>query len=606
MSVLALINDQNAIDLVLPWALTFVKAREGALIVVCWTESAVPCIGDSEDANEANSQLVQAVNNFFSHAKTTERPEVIAVFGPTESKSAIDVAKENETDLIVAIAKDPTGASGASYATNSLLKQSPFTTVILFGDATRSKKPGRVFIGATDSQHDVSAAVLARQLASNCKARVTVARAELDSGPEGQEIGRRELNQLMRDANVEDYDRANFKVYQSDDYDTVTTAMNEHDLVLLEANYPNIPVIMGSTSKPTVAVVKRAPPLRLWQSPQQASTWTMRLSPADYAELFQGLRRGSRLGADFLIMLSLAAIVASMGLLQNSAAVVIGSMLLAPLMTPMIGCGLALAQANQKLGNHALGTVLAGLLCTLVISFLVGVITPGIELTPQIYARGQPTFLDLIVALASAAAASYALARPNLVGSIAGVAIATALVPPLCSAGISLAYGDLTNAQGAALLFVTNFLAIVLCSAFTFRLIGITPKHSETSQKFWVFRVVTIFSIAVVLIAIPLQNDLMKSLVQTKPQPRTYPLASTVADALEDRVQREPGVNLISTGRPSSHFASSDVVIILGCTGNPEPDFSKKLIRLVREKMLDDSLVVEVHCVKELWQETSP
>ena len=106
-------------------------------------------------------------------------------------------------------------------------------------------------------------------------------------------------------------------------------------------------------------------------------------------------------------------------------------MLLAPLMTPMIGCGLALAQANRKLGNTALGTVAVGLLCTLAISFLVGLITPGAELTPQIYARGEPTVLDLVVALASAAAAAYALARPNLVGSIAGVAIATALVP-LC------------------------------------------------------------------------------------------------------------------------------------------------------------------------------
>ena len=101
----------------------------------------MPGIGDSEEANEANAQLVQSVNKFFGRAKTTERPEVIAIFGPTESKAAIGVAKDKETNLIVAIAKDPTGASGASYATNSLLKQSPFTTVILFGDAKRSRTP---------------------------------------------------------------------------------------------------------------------------------------------------------------------------------------------------------------------------------------------------------------------------------------------------------------------------------------------------------------------------------------------------------------------------------------------------------------------------------
>ena len=83
-------------------------------------------------------------------------------------------------------------------------------------------------------------------------------------------------------------------------------------------------------------------------------------------------------------------------------------------------------------------------MCTLTISLLIGLVAPGAELTPQIYARGAPTLLDLGVAVASAAAAAYALARPNLVGSIAGVAIATALVPPLCSVGLSLAYGDRT------------------------------------------------------------------------------------------------------------------------------------------------------------------
>jgi uncharacterized membrane protein len=101
------------------------------------------------------------------------------------------------------------------------------------------------------------------------------------------------------------------------------------------------------------------------------------------------------------------------------------------------------------------------------------------------------------------------LARPNLVGSIAGVAIATALVPPLCSVGLSLAYRDVTNAQGAALLFVTNFLAIVLGAALTFRLIGITAKHAEARQKFWVFRVVIILGTAVILACIPLQHELL-------------------------------------------------------------------------------------------------
>jgi uncharacterized membrane protein len=189
--------------------------------------------------------------------------------------------------------------------------------------------------------------------------------------------------------------------------------------------------------------------------------------------------------------------------------------------------------------------------------------------------------------------------------SIAGVAIATALVPPLCSAGLSLAYADMTNAQGAALLFVTNFLAIVLAAAFTFRLIGITAEHAGFRQKLWVFRVVGILGIGAILVCVPLQLKLLESLVETKPQPRAFPLAKTVLDALEDRLESEPGAKLITAGKPSSHLASSDVVLVLGATGELDPGFADELVEIIRQKMQDESLIVEVHCVRELWQETA-
>ncbi len=81
-------------------------------MVVCWTESALPGSSDSEVVSEANAQLVQTVNAFFNKKKTTEWPEIISVFGPSESKAAIDVAKEKEATLLVAISEDPTGARG--------------------------------------------------------------------------------------------------------------------------------------------------------------------------------------------------------------------------------------------------------------------------------------------------------------------------------------------------------------------------------------------------------------------------------------------------------------------------------------------------------------
>jgi uncharacterized membrane protein len=262
-----------------------------------------------------------------------------------------------------------------------------------------------------------------------------------------------------------------------------------------------------------------------------------------------------------------------------------------------------LAQANPKLGNTALAAVGFGLLCTLVISFILGVVTPGTELTPQIIARGDPTVLDLVVAVASAAAAAYALARPNLVGSIAGVAIATALVPPLCSVGLSLAYLNFANAQGAALLFGTNFVAIVLSAAATFRIMGVTAARAGARQRIWVFHTTAVLGVAAIVFCVPLQLALMRSLVEAKPQPTTFPLARVVTEALQDYVEDEPDVEILAAGRPSSPHDESDVILLLGAPRDLEREYAQELIEIVRREMKNDSLVVEVHCIRELWQE---
>ncbi len=601
MAVIALIDNERSIRLVIPWACEFAQARSTSLTVACWTRSPVPTT--EIDAQAASQELVQATQEFFAQFNTEVVPEVLGVRSPTEQAAAASVIQRKSAELLVVAASDPTGMKGSTFATNPLLKQSTCNTVVLFGDSTRSTQPNRIFVAATDNVHDSASVFLADRLASQRDAQVTLARAEPATDAKDVEVGRRELHQLLRNAGIEGTEHLECRVFQTGDQAAVTTEMDNHDLVLMGANCPLVPAIIGLTHKPTVAVIKRAPPLRLWHTGGPSTVWNPRLSPADYAELIQGLRHGSRLDADFVTMLSLASVVASMGLLQNSPAVIIGSMLLAPLMTPMIGCGLSLAQANMKLGRSALFTVIVGLLCSLAISFVVGLIAPGAELTPEIYARGEPTALDLVVAVASAAAAAYALARPSLVGSIAGVAIATALVPPLCSVGLSLAYQDMTNALGAALLFTTNFLAIVLTAALTFRLIGITADHAGKLERRWVLRTASLFGISVMVACIPLHRALQQSLVETKPQPRAFPLAKSVMDALEDRIESQPNVSLITAGRPSSQRVPSDVVVVIGTTGDLEPAFGDELIGIVRREMLDDTLVVDIHCVNQQWHQ---
>lgn len=599
MAVVALISHQDSIPLVLPWAAAFAKARSSALIVLCWTRSH---LAPDDESGQHSRELVQAATDFVRQAEI-DLSEIVGISGPSESRTAATFARKRDAELLVAVAaEDPTVHTGTSHETNQLLRQSPCNTVILFGGPSRSTNPQRIFVGATDSPHDSVAIILADSMAPALAAPVTLARAELNATPDGLELGRRSLDQLMRDAGVQSGPQIDCRVFQMGDRAAVAAAMNEHDLILLGADSPLLAACIELTDKPTVAIISRAPPLSAWRSSSRSAHWNPRLNPEDYADLLQGLRRGCRLNADFLTMLSLASIVASMGLLQDSAAVVIGSMLLAPLMTPMIGCGMALARANQERGHSAFKTVLVGLLCTLAISFVIGLVTPGAELTPQIYARGAPTILDLVVALTSAAAAAYALARPNLVGSVAGVAIATALVPPLCSVGLSLAYSDFNTARGAALLFSTNFLAIVLSAALTFRLIGVTTEEAGVRQRRWVFRSVIILCVSTIVICIPLQIELLNSLVESKPQPRAFPLAKSVMDGLEERVESEPGVSIISVGRLASRGATADVLVVLGASEELDPAFAGELTGIVRERMHDESLVVRVHCIQQQWE----
>ncbi|MFC6977532.1 DUF389 domain-containing protein [Microbulbifer taiwanensis] len=410
----------------------------------------------------------------------------------------------------------------------------------------------------------------------------------------------------MRDTGVDAGGQIDCRVFNKREYRKIAAAMDGYDLVLIGANSGDLGTLVELTGHPTFAVVKRGPALRPWRHRKSGEDWNPLLSPSDYADLLEGLRRGSQLSLDFLIMLGLAAVVASMGLLQDSTAVVIGSMLLAPLMTPMLGCGLALAQANPKLGNAALRSVGIGLALTLVISLLMGFLTPGAELTPEIFARGDPNILDLVVAAASGAAAAYASARPNLIGSIAGVAVATALVPPLCSAGISLAYFDITNARGAALLFTTNFVAIVLCAAATFRILGIRTARTGSRQRRWVVGTVAAMAIAGLVLLVPLQLALLKGLLQGKPQPNYYPLSRAVMNALEDYVEDDPDVEIFDAGRPSSPFHPADVVLVLGAPHDLDKDYADALIKIVRREMRNQKLKVEVHLIREMWQVTSP
>jgi uncharacterized hydrophobic protein (TIGR00271 family) len=200
--------------------------------------------------------------------------------------------------------------------------------------------------------------------------------------------------------------------------------------------------------------------------------------------LVERIQSNSSWDFDFIALICLSTLIAGLGLIRNSPSVVIGAMLVAPLMTPIVGAGLGLAHGNLRLIKTALLTVVRGFATAFVIGIVLGLLIQP-EMNLEIESRGAPNFLDLVVALASGVAAAYAMGRPNLLSALPGVAIAAALVPPLAASGLALSLGDWWHAKGALLLFLTNIVAIILGTTTTFWSVGIRPEKPDKPTARW-------------------------------------------------------------------------------------------------------------------------
>jgi uncharacterized hydrophobic protein (TIGR00271 family) len=515
----------------------------------------------------------------------------------------LEEAKDSECDLLVAAAFESEHEDIAP-SSESIVKGAPCNAVVLHYRPGHSPEGGDVLVGVTDGIHDSIALFLANAMTEVTGAEVTLMRTEEAGTEEELEVGKRELEQMIRDASIADPERIRTEVFNQRDLAGMRESMDRHALVTIGSNAPDVVRrLLRVTSNPTIAQIKRAPALKVLTG-KGGTDWLPHLSPSDYTDLVQGLRRGSKLNTDFVVMLTLAAAIATLGLLQNSPAVVIGSMLLAPLMTPMLGCGLALSMGNVRLAKDSTTAIVLGFILALLVSFLVGLLTPGSELTPEVVARTDPNLLDLLIAAASGAAAAYALARPSLAGSIAGVAIATALVPPLCSVGTCIAYGEVIGAWGAWLLFCTNVVAIILGASGTFRVLGITARRRVLRWRpsVWVQRAVTGLAAGALIMAVPLQLNLLQDLEEVKPQPNSFPVAKVVLDELHKYVEDYPDLELLMAGKPASKFSTADVIIVLTSPRPLSRKYAEDMVRIVRETLGDEELEIVVHGLLEAWE----
>jgi uncharacterized hydrophobic protein (TIGR00271 family) len=244
--------------------------------------------------------------------------------------------------------------------------------------------------------------------------------------------------------------------------------------------------------------------LRQWRQNQLVDN-TDRISVLEHVD------EAGHLGPRYAFMTLMSCGIAMLGLLQNSAAVIIGAMLISPLMGPIIELGLGLATFDLRSIRDALKSLSVGVALALLVAAGIVYFSPLQEATPEIVARTQPTFFDLLIAIFSGLAGAYAtVTRKGEM--IVGVAIATALMPPLAVVGYGIAVMNWNIAGGAAFLFMTNLLAIALSVTIVARWYGFGRTDSPKQTAWHAGLIIGTF----VLLSIPLGLALKRIALQSQ------------------------------------------------------------------------------------------
>lgn len=246
---------------------------------------------------------------------------------------------------------------------------------------------------------------------------------------------------------------------------------------------------------------------KVWTSNSGNWRW-LATKPASIASLNRLLWQESVPSLSFFLMLTLSGIISTLGLLSGSTATVIGAMIIAPLMGPIIGIAYAIAVTNRRLMKRASITLVLGVLAMVVSATVICQLTGLRTITEEISLRTEPTLIDLVVAMAAGAAGAFAKSRKRIADAFPGVAIAVALVPPLSVIGIGIALWDQSVWLGSTLLFVTNLAGIIFSGIliFLWQEYG-SPERAKNALM--------LSLIALCIIGIPLGISLKNLLIQS-------------------------------------------------------------------------------------------
>lgn len=208
-----------------------------------------------------------------------------------------------------------------------------------------------------------------------------------------------------------------------------------------------------------------------------------RLTIEDRKKSIDNLIESSSPNSDFFLMLILSTAIVVPGLLIDNASVIIGGMVVAPMLAPILTLALGITLSDFKLIRRSAVTILLSMLTVILIALLMGLFKHGASLGQEVFSRAEVSLAYLLISIASGAAAAFALSKPNLSAALPGVAVSVALLPPLAVTGIGLSSANLVLVTGSLALFFVNLIGMQFAALVVYSLMGLYPVRAQVGEK---------------------------------------------------------------------------------------------------------------------------
>lgn len=516
MSVTTVITDEElAIPLGL-WGARFASAYEKKLVIILLSgEKKLPLLQNSATTLRTNL-LEEHIDFLVSLGIQIDDIEFQAVVSTSPEKDIADVVREHSSSLLICSREESRVYSYERERLHTALVDAPCSTLTLRISKADPYTCDRILVALSESKNSLAALELGKKChqAFSGSSIVTM-NVNTETTVDGPEVSNLMIEQLYKKSGITT-EEVPTKIVTSKSFAAGISgelATEDYHLVILGSSSIGLlrrllfgtiqEELLMKTDGPAIAVIRGPKPL-LSRATAQLEDWLdltiPQLPREERIRVIDNLRESAQWSFDFMALMCLSTAIATLGLIQNSAAVVIGAMLVAPLMTPLLGAGLSLVQGNLPLMNNAARSIGFGFVLALMMSIGIGALTSHLSLTSEMLARGGPNLLDMVVGFLAGIAAAYSTSRPNLSAALPGVAIAAALVPPIATIGLSLTLQEWENALGASMLFAANVVCIILGAGCSFFASGIRWQAVKKEQARW-FRGV---AIAIVLVSLGL------------------------------------------------------------------------------------------------------